>query len=231
VTRMLLLLFSLAFAWNPSPAFASDPPVADGLTAPDRFTLIGPESFVTGSPAVNPDGTINAVIEIPAGTTAKWEVGEDGVLRWEIENGKPRVVEYLGYPVNYGMVPRTRLPQELGGDGDPLDILVLGRAMARGSVIRVRVVGVLEMLDGGEQDDKLLAVREGSVLADVSSLDELTSELPGITEIVETWFSNYKGPGKMDSRGFAGVDRAHEILGAASRAYDRAHAAETAPDR
>ena len=46
---------------------------------------------------------------------------------------KPREVKYLGYPGNYGMIPRTLLPKELGGDGDPLDVIVLGPAVERGS--------------------------------------------------------------------------------------------------
>ena len=38
--------------------------------------------------------------------------------KWEFRDGKPRVVAYLGYPGNYGMIPRTLLPKEHGGDGD-----------------------------------------------------------------------------------------------------------------
>ena len=74
------------------------------------------------------------MIEIPTGTTAKWEVVKpSGELRWEFDQGRPRVVRYLGYPGNYGMIPRTLLPKEEGGDGDPLDVVVLGPAVPRGS--------------------------------------------------------------------------------------------------
>ena len=57
---------------------------------------------------------------------------------WEFKDGKPRIVKYLGYPGNYGMVPKTLLPENLGGDGDPLDVIVLGPQVERGSVIKCK---------------------------------------------------------------------------------------------
>lgn len=74
------------------------------------------------------NGNINVVIEIPVGTNEKFEVDKvTGQLKLEIlKDGKPRLVNYLPYPFNYGMVPRTLLPKHLGGDGDPLDVVVLG---------------------------------------------------------------------------------------------------------
>ena len=105
------------------------------------------------------NGDVNVVVEVPAGTTGKWEVTKpEGELRWEVRDGKPRVVQYLGYPANYGMIPRTLLPKDLGGDGDPLDVVILGNAVPRGSVIPARLIGVMIMIDAGEQDDKLIAV-------------------------------------------------------------------------
>jgi len=200
---------------------------ADELQAPDAYTLIANRHLVNGIEARANDGTINVVIEIPAGTTAKWEVSKaDGSLRWEFKKGKPRIVKYLPYPGNYGMVPRTILPKELGGDGDPLDVLVLGPAVGRGSVVRARVVGVLKLLDGGEQDDKLVAVLEGTAMADVADMVELEAKFHGVSTIIETWFSNYKGPGEMESLGFAGPDVAQSILNSAIAAYDTALAKE-----
>ena len=53
------------------------------------------------------------MVEIPAGSNDKWEVDKtSGALYWEQEDGKPRVVQYLAYPGNYGMIPRTSLPHE-----------------------------------------------------------------------------------------------------------------------
>jgi inorganic pyrophosphatase len=167
-----------------------------------------------------PEGRINVVIEIPAGTNAKWEVQKDsGLLGWEQRNGRPRIVQYLPYPGNYGMVPQTLLPKELGGDGDPLDVIVLGPALTRGSVVEARLIGVLELLDRGEQDDKLIAVLPEGPLGNVSDLAELDANFAGISEILRLWFSNYKGPGKMSAKGFGDRAKALKILEAAIAAY------------
>lgn len=198
--------------------------------------LPGRTHYVEDFPARAADGSVHVVVEIPAGTDAKWEVTKpDGKLAWQIKDGKPRVVQYLGYPGNYGMVPRTILPKELGGDGDPLDVLVLGPALRRGTVAKVRIIGVLELLDGGEQDDKLLGVLPGTPLGDLASLAELDTQFPGVTSIVQTWFENYKGKdeagqARMVAKGFAGKARADEILEAAIAAYGAETATPAATD-
>jgi inorganic pyrophosphatase len=186
----------------------------------DPYTHPGDTDFLTDIEAVNPDGTVNVVVEIPTGTTAKWEVTKpDGRLEWELEDGAPRVVAYLGYPGNYGMVPRTLLPEELGGDGDPLDVIVLGEAVPRGRVVRTRIVGVLKLLDDGEQDDKLIAVREDTPFWTVDDMTGLEHEFPGAREIVETWFTYYKGRGEMESKGTGDAATGRAILEAARKAF------------
>ncbi len=190
---------------------------------PDPYTVVGPKNYVTDYAAMNDDGTVNVVVEIPSGTNAKWEVSKaDGVLRWEFKNGAPRVVKYLPYPGNYGMVPRTLLPKELGGDGDPLDVIVLGPAEPRGAIVKVHLIGVLKLLDGGEQDDKLLAIQDGGPLGEVKDIADLDGRFPGVTTIVETWFQSYKGPGVMESKGLAGPEVAREVLVAAAEAFEDA---------
>lgn len=83
--------------------------------------LIGERHFLSGYEPFTEDSLVNVVIEIPAGTVAKWEVELDsGNLAWEYQDGKPRIVNYVGYPGNYGMVPQTKI-----GKGDAVDILVL----------------------------------------------------------------------------------------------------------
>ena len=74
----------------------------------------------------NEDGTINVVVEIPAGTLEKWEVTKDGTqIKQKIDNNKIRTIEYLAYPFNYGFIPQTIVPVEDGGDGDQLDIIII----------------------------------------------------------------------------------------------------------
>ncbi len=211
----IICLLSLCIA-----ASAWAEPLAPGVKAVDEFTIAGEKSFLDGYEPVNADGTINAVIEIPTGTNAKWEVVKpDGVMKWEFKKGKPRIVKFLGYPGNYGMIPKTALPKSEGGDGDPLDVIVLGPAVPRGSVVRARLIGALRLLDGGEKDDKLIAILDGSPLSEANSIAELQSKYPGAAEIVETWFASYKGPGEMEGKGFAEKDEAMKTLEAAAKAY------------
>lgn len=188
--------------------------------------LRGPKNFMTGHDPINADGTLNVVIEIPAGTTAKYEVIKaTGVMELEQKNGAPRYVQYLGYPGNYGMVPRTLLSKAKGGDGDPIDVLVLGPAVPRGSVVRGRAIGLLSLVDNGETDDKLIVVMDDSPFAKVRSIADLDAKFPGVTTIVQTWFVSYKGYGKdgklqLSSAGFKDRAAAVKFVGDAVLDYE-----------
>lgn len=184
--------------------------------------VAGMHHYVDGYEPVTDEGLVQIVVEIPTGTTQKWEVNKvDGKLHWEIKDGKPRIIKYLGYPGNYGMVPRTLLSYENGGDGDPLDVLVLGPPVKRGTVIKTKVIGVLNLSDGGEQDDKLIAVMEDTPFYDVESIEGLKREYPGVLFIIQTWFVSYKGPGKLTSTGFSSVEKAQSILHASIEEYSK----------
>ncbi|MFT5678965.1 inorganic diphosphatase [Patiriisocius sp. Uisw_047] len=166
------------------------------------------------------NGDVNAIIEISAGTLDKWELDKTtGEISWELIDNQPRVVNYIGYPGNYGMIPRTLLSKESGGDGDPLDILVLGAPEERGQVIKCKLIGVLYLQDRGEQDDKLIAVSIDSPMYGVQSIAELNNQYKGVTDIIQLWFSNYKGPGKMESNGFGNKEVALNILTQAINEY------------
>jgi inorganic pyrophosphatase len=164
---------------------------------------------------LNADGTINVVVEIPAGTNAKWEVAEDtGVMCWELKDGAPRLIKYLGYSANYGMLPRT-----LGGDGDSLDVITLGQFEFRGEIVRAKVIGVMHMIDGGDLDDKIIAVLPNTPLANVNSIAELDANFGGISNILKTWFESYKGPGEIEVTSFGGPDDAMAVINAGFAAY------------
>jgi len=193
-------------------------------TNSNPYTITGKHHYLHGYNTKTEDGNINVVVEIPTGSVDKWEVDKtDGSMKWEIREDGPRKVKYLGYPGNYGMIPQTYLPKELGGDGDPLDVIVLGPAVERGSVIECKIIGVLELLDRGEQDDKLIAVMKGTPFYDVDNIDELNENFNGALGIVTTWFSNYKGLGKMELQKVAEKQRAIEILNASIKAYKEAN--------
>ena len=93
---------------------------------------------------------VNALIEIPQGSRAKYEVDKDtGLLRLD------RVIySSFHYPVNYGFIPQT-----LGQDGDPLDILVLcSQSIQSLCLVDATVIGNMQMIDTGQMDDKIIAV-------------------------------------------------------------------------
>ena len=187
--------------------------IETGLKQIDKYTIIAEKNFLTGYEPTNPDGTINAVIEIPTGSTAKWEVMKpDGALVWEFKYGKPRVVQYLGYPGNYGMIPRTVYSAKLGGDQDPLDVLVLGPPVCRGAVVKVKAIGVLRMLDNKERDDKIIAVMSGTPFFELNDISELEKKYAGVTGIIKTWFLNYKGKGIIEIEGYGDASLAKRII-------------------
>lgn len=98
----------------------------------------------------NAPEVVNAIIEIPEGSRAKYEVDkETGLLKLD------RVIySSFHYPVNYGFIPRT-----LGLDNDPLDILVLCSQSIRSlCLVEAKVIGNMQMIDNGQEDDKIIAV-------------------------------------------------------------------------
>jgi len=93
---------------------------------------------------------VNALIEIPQGSRSKYEVDKDtGLLRLD------RVIySSFHYPINYGFIPQT-----LGQDGDPLDILVLcSQPIQSLCLVEASVIGNMQMIDAGTMDDKIIAV-------------------------------------------------------------------------
>lgn len=93
---------------------------------------------------------VNAIIEIPQGSRAKYEIDkESGLLRLD------RIIySSFYYPCNYGFIPQT-----YGGDKDPLDILVITTQPVQAlCLLNAKVVGVMQMIDSGDADDKIISV-------------------------------------------------------------------------
>ena len=166
------------------------------------------------------DVWVEMLVEIPAGTIEKYEFNKvEQVMKIDSIDGKPRLIEYLGYPGNYGMIPKTLLPKNKGGDGDPLDILAIGAPATRGSILKCKIIGVLKLLDRGETDDKLIAVADNSTLQNIGNLNDLDQNYPGISEIIKLWFENYKGNGKMQFMGFGNKQEALQMLEESKKHY------------
>ncbi len=172
----------------------------DGLNSASKEIL--PDHRKT--PLKNELGHMQAVIEIPAGTNHKYEYNYDSKsFECEIIDGKERVVKFLPYPGNYGFLPGTLMDKDRGGDGDALDVLILGETVPQGSVLAIQPIATLKLLDRGEEDHKIIAVplnKDLNVLG-ISSYNELPES---VKQIVQTWFASYKGPGKMEFQNWEG---------------------------
>ncbi len=153
------------------------------------------------------------LVEIPTGSRQKWEVNhKTGQLEREFKNDKPRKVKFLGYPGNYGFIPQT-----LSGDGDALDIIVLSESASRGDILPVKVIGMLKLVDKGEEDNKIIAVTDNGAFKKIHSMKELLLKKPNAISIIRLWFDGYKDPGKMVFMGYENtkktihyIERSHE---------------------
>lgn len=184
-------------------------------------TVITDHDYLRDFDPLNDAGLVNVVVEIPAGDNQKWEVNkENGYLEWEIVADTLREINYLPYPANYGMIPQTWLPIEDGGDDDPLDVILLGKTAERGSVIASRIVGVIKMIDGGEQDDKIIAIDPQSHFYSIQTLEDLQSLYPGVIDILKIWFESYKGEGHVSIQAVEDEKEANIILETAITAYN-----------
>ena len=155
--------------------------------------------------AFSESGHINAVIEIPAGTNEKIEFdGKTASFEVDQVNDQPRVIQFIPYPGNYGFVPGTKMASDQGGDGDPLDILVIGPHQPTGTVMEVHPIGILLLKDGGEADHKIVALPVDPALKtiDADNFTDFLVEYDAAKKIIEEWFLNYKGFGAMEFIGW-----------------------------
>lgn len=159
-------------------------------------------------PAYSSNGHLQAVIEIPAGTNVKWEyLPDQGKFSARQDKEKARIVEFLPYPSNYGFIPSTLMRKEEGGDGDPLDIIVLSESMRQGEVVEVVPLAMLKLIDGGEEDYKVLSipVEESRQIVAASNMEDVPEP---VLKILEIWFLNYKGERNMQSLGWVNEQEA-----------------------
>ena len=156
-----------------------------------------------------------AVVEIPQGSNVKYEIDKDSGLIFVDRFQSMPVV----YPANYGSVPSS-----LAGDGDPLDVIVYTRSpIMPGAAIKVRPIGILKMIDGGERDDKIVAVPTSIIDPTYDNIKEL-KDLPEIeVSRLEQFFAVYKnlpeGRKKVELSSFEDAAAARTAIKTAVDAY------------
>lgn len=125
---------------------------------------------------------VNALIEIPQGSKSKYEIEKKtGLLKLD------RIIySSFHYPVNYGFIPQT-----LGKDGDPLDILVMcSEPIQPLCLVEAFVIGNMQMIDTGLIDDKIIAVAlKDPGVNYIKSLDEVPAHS---FKVLKNYFEQYK---------------------------------------
>jgi inorganic pyrophosphatase len=133
----------------------------------------------------NPPEDVNVIIEVPLrGEPVKYEIDK--------ASGAMYVDRFLHtamhYPVNYGFIPHT-----LSDDGDPVDVMVIGRlAVAVGAVMRVRPIGVMKMQDEAGMDEKILAVPHSKLHPYHDNVLHYKDLRPTELKRIEHFFTHYK---------------------------------------
>lgn len=158
------------------------------------------------------------IIEIPKGSKLKYELDkETGLIRVD------RVLySSVVYPANYGFIPQT-----LGDDGDPLDVLVMMQEpVVPLSLLRVRPIGMMTMVDQGQNDEKIICSHlDDPEYSSYSHIKELPSHR--LTEL-RRFFEDYK---KLEHkevlvRSFFGPEDAMRIIRESMDLYQTRYRAE-----
>lgn len=162
-------------------------------------------------PAQPKPGIINVLVEITGGSKNKYEFDKD--LNAFILD---RVLfSSVQYPYDYGFVPNT-----LADDGDPLDGMVLmDEPTFPGCIIAARPIGMLEMIDSGDSDEKILCVPdEDPRYAEVKSIQDIA---PHRLEEIAEFFRTYKNLEKKVTQilGWKDVDQVAALIDKCVKAY------------
>ncbi len=177
---------------------------------------------------------VNVFIEIVPRDTVKYEVDkETGYLKIDRPQQYSNVV-----PANYGFIPRTYCGESIAemarhksfspiadGDHDPLDILVLSEHhIPRGDIILKAVpIGGFCLIDGGEADDKIIAVLKGDKVFE--QYTEIAHLPKGILERFEHYFLTYKNlpdaPNICEIAYSYGREGSYEVINAAIADYEK----------
>jgi inorganic pyrophosphatase len=163
-------------------------------------------------------GIVNAIMEVSTGSINKYElITESGQLKLD------RVgYSSLSYPFTYGAIPMT-----WDYDGDPLDIEIVNitEPLVAGCLVEAKIIGVMKFVDGGEVDDKIIAVLKDDKRSEhINSIDDLGDYFK--TETQYFW-ENIKalkkaGTGKVET--FHGPEEAIKVIKECAEKYQKEYA-------
>ena len=154
--------------------------------------------------------TVNAVIEISKGTSAKYEYD----IKNDIFKLDRCLMSAMVYPASYGFIPST-----LAADGDALDIIVYNAIpIDRGTLVECNVIGCLDMYDNGVADYKVLACPTSHV----KQYDTIDDVDPVFLRVAENFFQHYK---ELDDKhvttaGWIRRQDTYDIINESSKTFD-----------
>ena len=179
-------------------------------------------NFIEDFKAVNEDGSFNAIIEISKGDKRKYKVSKiTGKLELEFKYGSPSIKNYKPHIVNHGIIPNTVLPLNRGGDGNPLDVLILGKKINKGEIINFIPVGLIQIFDEGQKDNKIIGIQiEDSINLNLNGNGFFLENSKKIQEI-KNWFEDYKGLEAIKVIDYKNVNDAIDLISKANKFYNK----------
>ncbi|UOQ73717.1 inorganic diphosphatase [Hymenobacter cellulosilyticus] len=160
----------------------------------------------------NAPAIVNGIIEIPKGSKGKYELDKDsGMLKLD------RVLfSAVHYPAAYGFIPQTYCD-----DKDPLDILVICSVdIVPMCLVDAKVIGVMQMIDGDEEDDKIIAVAAHDI--SVNHYNDIADLPPHTLLEMRRFFEDYKAleHKQVTVERFMGREDAYRIIEDSIKLYN-----------
>ncbi|KAH3745593.1 inorganic diphosphatase [Pelomyxa schiedti] len=161
--------------------------------------------------------SVYQVVTSPSGDIEKWEVSlDDGRIYRTVSDTTPVNIDWIGYPGNVGIIPRTLL------NGEAMEVVTIGKQMMRAQLVSAKLVGLMTTVVDGKTTQRALAIAPGPAMWDaVGDIDDLDTLYPGVSYILNVWYSNVgrRNTPMQNSTAFSSVFDAYAVVQAANTAY------------